>query len=46
MGTINLSLADVNVSVGNGGNSGASGNSAGGLVGNNPGTITDVVRNR
>ena len=41
MGAITLSNADVNVTVGNGGNFGASGNSAGGLVGNNPGAITD-----
>ena len=41
MGAITLSNADVNVTVGNGGNFGASGNSAGGLVGNNPAAITD-----
>ena len=39
MGTITLSNAAVNVTVGNA-TSGSSGNSAGGLVGGNPGTIT------
>ncbi|TMJ03978.1 MAG: filamentous hemagglutinin N-terminal domain-containing protein [Alphaproteobacteria bacterium] len=39
MGTITLSSAQANVSVGSS-TSGSSGNSAGGLVGDNPGTIT------